>query len=77
MGTDIHIVVVGSPHLLSLARRRIGDLEQRWSRFLADSEITTLNRSGGRLAVVSPETYDVVTDRLVRDRRPLRPYGAG
>jgi thiamine biosynthesis lipoprotein len=60
MGTDVHIVVVGSPHLLSLARRRMLDLEQRWSRFLADSEISTLNRSGGRLAVVSPETYDIV-----------------
>ncbi len=65
MGTDVHIVVAGAPHLLSRARRRIEDLEQRWSRFLPDSEISMLNRSEGHLTVLSQETFDVVRLALV------------
>ena len=57
MGTWAHVVVHGGPaDGCERARRRIGDLERRWSRFLPDSEVSRLN--GGRIAaaVVSRET---------------------
>jgi thiamine biosynthesis lipoprotein len=38
----------------------IGELEQTWSRFLPDSEIAQLNRSAGRLCVVSVVTYELI-----------------
>ncbi|HET7487811.1 MAG TPA: FAD:protein FMN transferase [Acidimicrobiales bacterium] len=57
MGTAAHVVVVGGPDgLAEQAVRRLAELERRWSRFLPDSEVSRLNRAGGRLAVVSPDT---------------------
>jgi hypothetical protein len=39
MGTTAHIVVVdGGRRTMSAAVNRLRDLEQRWSRFLPDSE---------------------------------------
>lgn len=62
MGSDIHVVVVGGPHgLVDLARRRIEALEQRWSRFLPDSEVSLLNAEAGRAVVVSDDTFLLVT----------------
>ncbi len=54
MGSEAHVVVVGPPALGALARRRLEDLEAKWSRFRPASEISRLNRAGA--AVVSPET---------------------
>lgn len=34
----------------------VRELESKWSRFRADSEISCLNRAGGDLCVLSPET---------------------
>jgi FAD:protein FMN transferase len=57
MGSDAHLVVVGgADRLLDDARRRIEDLEQRWSRFIDTSEICELNRRAGQAVVVSAET---------------------
>jgi thiamine biosynthesis lipoprotein len=56
MGTDVHVVVQGDPWLVVVARRRVADLESRWSRFLPDSEISRLNRAAGQPVVVSSET---------------------
>ncbi|MSV95072.1 MAG: hypothetical protein F2861_06770, partial [Actinobacteria bacterium] len=46
MGTDVHVIVVApsdqSKVLLDLAERRIAELESRWSRFIATSEISRL-----------------------------------
>src|SRR5215471_9406246 len=58
MGSDAHVVLVGgSPGLLGRARRRVEDLEARWSRFRPDSELTRLNdRAGDEPQRVSAET---------------------
>jgi thiamine biosynthesis lipoprotein len=67
MGTNVHLVVVdGDPELLETAKARIEDLEQRWSRFLPDSELCQLNRSAGRDTTVdlSAITFDLITDAI-------------
>ena len=65
MGTDVHVTLVGAdPDLLHVAEQRIHELERRWSRFLDTSEISALNRSGGRPVIVSPDTFELV-DRAV------------
>lgn len=53
MGSTVAVVLDGPDTLLPLARRRIEDLEQKWSRFRADSEVSGLNRADGPLAVSS------------------------
>ena len=49
MGSDAHLVVVGAAAdaLADRAQARIDQLEARWSRFRADSEISRLNRRAG------------------------------
>ena len=37
------------------------ELEQRWSRFLPDSEVSQLNRTSGRVCVVSDLTFELVS----------------
>lgn len=62
MGTDAHLVVLGADAgALDQARRRLDDLERRWSRFRPESEICRLNRSPGRPVVVSDDTYQVLS----------------
>jgi len=57
MGSDAHVVVVGGrAGLVDDVRRRIVDLEQRWSRFLPASEVSALNTRAGEAVEVSPET---------------------
>jgi thiamine biosynthesis lipoprotein len=66
MGSDVHVIVVGGhPSLPGRARRRLGELERRWSRFLSDSEITGLNAAGGRARRVSADTRTLVRKALV------------
>jgi thiamine biosynthesis lipoprotein len=61
MGTEAHILVVdGGDGLLRIGEGRARDLEQRWSRFLDDSEISELNRAQGQPRIVSPETVELV-----------------
>ena len=61
MGTDVEITIVDSdPTLLGVASERIADLEQRWSRFIASSEVCRLNRAGGRPTRVSADTLALV-----------------
>ena len=61
MGSDAHIIVV-SPHaaLLDDAIARIESLEHRWSRFIATSEISELNRRAGDDVTVSADTVLLV-----------------
>jgi len=62
MGTDAHVIVVGGrPSVLHEARRRIDDLERRWSRFRPDSEVSRLNRLAGMPVEVSDETRELVS----------------
>lgn len=57
MGTTAHIVLVdGSRRSMSEAVDRLRDLEQRWSRFLSDSETSRLNDRAGSPQRVSAET---------------------
>lgn len=65
MGTEAHVVVLDGPAALAdRARARLDELERRWSRFLADSEIAQLNRARGRPLVVSPETHRVIAEAI-------------
>jgi thiamine biosynthesis lipoprotein len=69
MGSDAHVLVVADDHengdeLLDVAENRIAELEQRWSRFIADSEVSVLNRGEGGPAVVSADTA-LLVDRCV------------
>ncbi|MCL1592813.1 MAG: FAD:protein FMN transferase [Actinomycetia bacterium] len=45
MGSDAVIVIEGMPDHVNAAISRIADLENSWSRFIHDSEISRLNRS--------------------------------
>ena len=62
MGSEARVVVTGGAvdALAELARRRIDDLERKWSRFLPASEVSALNRARGRAVRVSPDTFDLV-----------------
>jgi thiamine biosynthesis lipoprotein len=57
MGSDAHLVVVADDTALLVgAIARVGQLERRWSRFLARSEVSVLNRRAGRATRVSDDT---------------------
>jgi len=61
MGTDVSVIVVGGPAgLTDRARQRVEHLEQLWSRFRSDSEISRLNANGGAAMRVSHETAELV-----------------
>lgn len=62
MGSTAHVVVVGGPDdLLERAAARIEELESRWSRFRADSEVSLLNAAPvGHAVEVSPDTLVLV-----------------
>ncbi len=64
MGTTAHVLVGGidATELTETAGHLLHDLEQAWSRFLPDSEISRLNRR--ETMVVSPSTLDLVTKAL-------------
>ena len=71
MGSDAHVIVVGGePALINRAVERISDLEQRWSRFRDDSEISELNRNAGTFVPVSSETVILI-------QRATPPWRAG
>jgi thiamine biosynthesis lipoprotein len=58
MGSPAHALVNGDRELLEAARRRIEDLEAKWSRFRPTSEISRLNESGS--VIVSSDTMLLV-----------------
>lgn len=63
MGTEAEVLLVGAPAaLLARARARLEELDARWSRFRPTSEISRLNRSGGGVAIVSPETFGLIAE---------------
>ncbi len=65
MGTRAHVIVVGGTFdHLEQARRRIGQLERRWSRFLPDSEISAINAADGLPLIVSDDTILLVERSL-------------
>ncbi len=61
MGSPCRIVVdAGSDDLVTEAHDRIARLEQRWSRFLPDSEVSHLNGNAGNVTIVSAETFTLI-----------------
>lgn len=69
MGTQVHIVATDlGESELELARDRIDDLERRWSRFIASSELNAVNRSAGRPVIVSEETFDLIARSVLASR---------
>jgi FAD:protein FMN transferase len=67
MGSDAHLVVVtegDGDALVARAWARIDELESRWSRFRADSEVSTLNRCAGQTVTVSDDTIALVHHAL-------------
>ncbi len=65
MGTHAHVVIGGcAPGHAALALERIRLLEDLWSRFIPESEISTINRSPGEAVKVSPETIVLVERAL-------------
>lgn len=63
MGSTVDVVVVGTDiELLDRARHRIAHLERRWSRFLADSDITRINTAAGRPVQVHGDTLTLLEE---------------
>jgi thiamine biosynthesis lipoprotein len=65
MGCAAEVEVIGgdASHL-ELARRRLAHLEHRWSRFIADSDISRLNAAQGAPVSIDPSTV-VLLDAMV------------
>jgi FAD:protein FMN transferase len=64
MGSNVELVVDGPAHLLETARLRIADLDRTWSRFISDSEISTLNRTSDWVRV-SGNTMTLIDHAIV------------
>jgi thiamine biosynthesis lipoprotein len=61
MGTRVELLTIGAPSgALAAARRRLAELEARWSRFRPDSELSTLNGAAARPVAISPETLTLL-----------------
>jgi thiamine biosynthesis lipoprotein len=61
MGSAAHVVVVGgAPGAAHAARRRLDDLERRWSRFIPTSELSRLNAAGGAHCIMSADSVRLV-----------------
>jgi thiamine biosynthesis lipoprotein len=59
MSCDISAIVAGGPDA-EACLDRIRELEMRWSRFIATSEVSELNRCAGQVTPVSRETIGLV-----------------
>jgi thiamine biosynthesis lipoprotein len=64
MGTDVEVLTLGGSGAAEVAGRlaaaALEDLEGRWSRFRATSELCRVNAAGGAPVVVSPPTFALV-----------------
>ncbi len=71
MNTDVLIVAGGAPRpaLLDAAERLFRAYEARFSRFLADSELSALNRAAGAGVPVSPEMLRILDRAVALHRR--------
>ncbi|MCX8565148.1 FAD:protein FMN transferase [Mycolicibacterium mucogenicum] len=65
MGSRTHVIVVGDPKLLGMARSRVEELEARWSRFRPDSELSALNAADGAWCALSPLTFALVSKAVL------------
>jgi thiamine biosynthesis lipoprotein len=53
-------IVADDLELAQEGERLVHDLERRWSRFVPDSEVSSLNRNAGNVCIVSAETLDLL-----------------
>jgi thiamine biosynthesis lipoprotein len=61
MASRAHVILVDPAQgAEGYARRRLEQLERRWSRFLPSSEISRLNSSPGAIVIVSPDTVELL-----------------
>ena len=67
MGTNVHVVINGTQEHLTYARRRLDELENKWSRFIPSSEITKMNNN-------ESEPFEVSEDTATLIRRALEGY---
>lgn len=60
MGNTAQVTIVSKPdrleHLMAVAQTRLAQLEARWSRFVATSDVTRLNTSSGEWISISEDT---------------------
>jgi FAD:protein FMN transferase len=62
MACDAHVILVGADAGADdRARRRLEELERRWSRFRDDSDVSRLNGSPEAMLVVGADTVRLVT----------------
>jgi thiamine biosynthesis lipoprotein len=62
MGSRCRIVIDGGPDdLAERARGLVNDLEERWTRFDPQSEISALNQRSGQITIVSDATYELIS----------------
>ena len=65
MGSNFKVIVVAeNDSLLKYAENRISSLENLWSRFEKNSEISILNNAGGKPVLVSNETKSLIQKML-------------
>jgi thiamine biosynthesis lipoprotein len=70
MGTTVRLYLFGGPVGLEDALRgRLNELEQRWSRFIDDSEVSRLNSATGEPLAVSGDTLLLVQRALTASKR--------
>ena len=60
MGSQCRIVAPDR-QFVAIGEVMVRELEQKWSRFIPTSEISALNRLDGSLAILSRETYELVS----------------
>jgi thiamine biosynthesis lipoprotein len=61
MASDAHVVLVDpAADAQGYARRRLEELERRWSRFLPASDVSRLNEAPEAFVVVSPDTVELL-----------------
>ncbi len=61
MASDAYVVLVGpAADAGRYARRRLEELEQRWSRFLPGSDVSRLNETSGAFVVVASDTLELL-----------------
>jgi FAD:protein FMN transferase len=61
MASDAHVVLVDpAAGAARYARRRLEELERRWSRFLPASDVSRLNTTPEAFVIVSPDTVDLL-----------------
>ena len=65
MACAAHVILVDAPPGADdHARRRLQELERRWSRFLPQSDVSRLNAAPEAMLVVAPDTVRLVTTML-------------